>query len=83
MQADRVHFTAPDPTGRLDVHRNSVGGILQLSIDQFCRDMVRAALRWWSEVQGDAGVIARAGELIRVYALDATELPMVSYGENE
>ena len=45
--------------------------------------MVRAALRWWSEVQGDAEIIARAGELIRVYALDATELPMVSYGENE
>lgn len=82
-QADRVHFTAPDRSGRLNVHRNSFNGVLQLSIDQFCRDVVNATLRWWSEVQADAEVAARAKELIRVYALDATELPIVSYGANE
>jgi hypothetical protein len=82
MQADRVHFTAPDPNSQLNVHRNSFNGILRLSIDQFCRDVSAAALKWWGDVQGDADVVARAQELIKVYALDATELPIVSYGAN-
>ena len=81
--ADRVHFTAPDRSRRLNVHRNSFNGVLQLSIDQFCRDVVNATLQWWSAAKGDAEVAARAQELIRVYALDATELPIVRYGANE
>lgn len=82
MQADRVHFTEPDLHGQVNVHRNSFDGILQLSIDQFCRDVANAVLKWWDDIQGDAGVVARANELIKVYALDATELPVARYGAN-
>jgi hypothetical protein len=80
MGQDRVHFTAPDPTGQINVHRNSLNGVLQLSIDQFCRDVSRAALHWWHDAQRSKEVSARAAQLIKVYGLDAQELPIVRYG---
>jgi hypothetical protein len=81
-RAERVHFTEPDPTRRIFVHRNAVGGVLQLSIDEFCRDVAVAVLKWWSDVQNSAEIVSRSHELIQVYALNATELPIVGNGTN-
>ncbi len=80
MEQDRIHFTAPDSTRRLNVHRNSFNGVLQLSIDQFCRDVSQAALRWWQVAKQSKEISARAAQLIKIYGLDAQELPIVHYG---
>jgi len=80
MGQDRVHFTTPDPTGHLNVHRNSFKGVLQLSIDQFCRDVSPAVLRWWQDAQQNKEISTRAAQLIEIYGLDAQELPIVHYG---
>lgn len=80
MGEDRIHFTAPDPHGRIHVHQNSFGGVLQIDIDQFCRDVVRAVLDWWSDARNDPDIAQRAEDLIKIYDLDAKELPIVSYG---
>lgn len=80
MGEDRVHFTVPDLSGSMRLHRNSFGGVLQLSIDEFCRDVASAAMCWWEDAQAEPDVLARAGDLIKIYGLDAAELPIVSYG---
>lgn len=77
---DRIHFTAPDPTGRINVHRNSFNGVLQISIDQFCRDVSQAVLHWWAHARQDKTINDRAEQLIKIYGLDAHELPIVRYG---
>jgi len=77
---DRIHFTAPEPNGRLILHRNVFNGVLQISINQFCRDISDAAIRWWQQTQGNPAILVRAAQLVKIYDLDAVELPIVRYG---
>ena len=79
MEQDRIHFTAPDSSPNIIVHMNSFNGVLQISIDQFCRDISVAVLSWWKEAQQDNNIVSRAKDLITIYGLDAKELPIVSY----
>lgn len=78
---DRIHFTTPDPSGQLNLHRNTFNGVLQISIDQFCRDVSLAVLLWWQDARKDPEVLARTQQMIKIYSLDAQELPIVRYGE--
>lgn len=80
MGEDRIHFTVPDPAGRMRVHRNVINGVMQLSIDEFCKDVANATLRWWQEVQCNQEAVTRSESLIKIYGLDAAELPIVDYG---
>lgn len=79
MGEDRIHFTVPDPSGRMRVHRNVINGVMQLSIDEFCKDVANATLRWWQEIQSNQEAVTRAEGLIKIYGLDAAELPIVDY----
>ena len=79
MGNDRIHFTIPDPTGRMNFHKNSLYGVLQLSIDVFCADVCNAVTEWSKEVHADTDIQQRIEELIKIYGLDAKELPIVNY----
>lgn len=79
MGNDRIHFTTPDPSGRMNFHKNSFNGVLQLSIDVFCIDVCNAVTEWLKEVHTDTNIQQRIEELIKIYGLDAKELPIVSY----
>jgi len=76
---DRIHFTIPDPSGRLNIHKNNLNGILQLSIDVFCFDICIATSSWAEKVNSDTNIQQRIKELIKIYDLDAKELPIVKY----
>lgn len=76
---ERIHFTLPDPLRRVRFHLTFNHGVLQLSVAEFCRDIARAAEQWSREVQGDAAIAERIGSLIKLYDLDAVELPLVGY----
>lgn len=82
MGQDRIHFTAPDPNRQISFHRNSFNGVLQISVEQFCIDVCQAVLRWWSSARNDAAIVARKEQLIKIYGLDAQELPLVRYSSN-
>jgi len=79
MGADRIHFTAPDPTGRVQIHKNTFDGTWQLSVDQFCIDVADAVTAWWSGAKTNPEISGRAENLIKIYALDDSELPIVRY----
>jgi len=79
MGNDRIHFTIPDPTGRMNFHKNSFNGVLQLSIDVFCTDVCNAVTEWSKEVHANTDIQQRIEELIKIYGLDAKELPIVKY----
>lgn len=79
MGNDRIHFTIPDPSGRMNIHKNSFNSVLQLSIDIFCIDVCNAVTEWLKEVHGNTDIQQRIEELIKIYGLDAKERPIVNY----
>ncbi len=79
MGQDRIHFTKPHPTG-IQIHKCSFNGVLQISIDVFCKDVAKAVLVWWDTAQAIPEISTRAQQLIKIYGLDAQELPIVGYG---
>jgi len=61
-----VHFSEPsDKGGRL--HCNQYKNVLQLQVDVFCHDFIRAARQWLSEVREDTGIQARMQLLSRIH----------------
>jgi len=63
---ESVHFNKPsDKGGRL--HCNQRNNVLQLQVDVFCNDFISAVHQWLSDVQGDAGILARMQSLSKIH----------------
>lgn len=71
---DSFHFIEPPGNGNV-VHRNQIGGVLQLQIDVFCRDFIDAVARWDSSVISDADIQARKKLLLGMH----TTAPAIQY----
>ncbi len=67
MQYARVLFTLPDASGNV-YHRNVINDALNLDVVTFCRDMIRAAERWYAAKQGDPSVVANMPRLVQFHA---------------
>lgn len=77
LDAERIHFSAPDPDGRIYIHKNLLNGVFQLSIDVFCLDICNAVDAWLKDVSGNKEVQNRMTKLIEVYDLRDHRLPIV------
>ena len=80
MAHTRIHFITPPP-GNNVIHRNNLGGVLQMQIDIFCNDMAAAVDAWHEKVaQKDADMQSRVQELIKIYGPESLK-PFISFGE--
>lgn len=76
----RIHFITPLP-GNNVVHRNNLGGVLQMQIDIFCNDMAAAVDVWYENVaQKDQDMQLRVQELIKIYGSESLK-PFISFEE--
>ena len=65
-QYDRVLFTIPTPEGRV-FHNNIFNDALNLDAPTFCRDIVKAALKWLKAEAGNATVQTNLQRSVRLY----------------
>ena len=76
---EKIHFTAPDKAGRVQLHMNSFNGVYQLQIDIFCLDICEAAERWLGDVSANPDVQRRLAELIEIHDLGDPRVKIVEY----
>lgn len=77
---EKIHFTAPDKVGQLTIHMSSFDGLYQLQIDIFCLDICLAVERWIADVGANPDIKARMSQLIEVYDLTDSRMPIVKRG---
>lgn len=76
---EKIHFTAPDKSGRITMHMSSLNGLYQLQIDIFCLDVCAAVDQWISDVAANQEVQGSMRELIEIYDLADPRVPIVKY----
>lgn len=62
---DRFHFTEPPQSGY--IHCNQTDNILQLQVDEFCKDMLSGLREWFLNVQNEPDIINRINNILKVY----------------
>lgn len=80
MAYKRIHFVTPPPRNNT-VHRNNLGGVLQMQIDTFCNDIAAAVDAWYESVaKKDPDMQTRVQDLIEVYGPESLK-PFIAFEE--
>jgi hypothetical protein len=66
MAYERIQFITPPENGNI-VHRNMIGGKLQLQIDVFCEDVCLAVEQWLKDIIDNEDVCSRLQALIKIH----------------